>query len=129
MGVKIRSVKKKFDKVELDSDGIISGAIQDVVHDVPHEVHYERASEICSIDRMEMPVFATVAELLAFVMSVRAAAGNDKAMEAIIDRFSPKAARTATDVTVKTTNAPSASGSPEERQAAENYMASLREVK
>lgn len=124
---KIRKVKK-IDRVDLDADGIIGAAIQDVVHDAPHEVHYDRAAEVCGVDRMDIPVVSSVAELLAFVLSVRAAGGNDKAMEALIDRFSPKAARTATDVTLKTTNAPSASGTPEEKQAAEDYMSRLREV-
>lgn len=124
---KIRNVKK-VEKIDLDADGIIGAAIQDVVHDAPREVHYERAAEVCGVDRIDIPAFGNVAELLAFVLSVRAAGGNDKAMEAIIDRFSPKAARAATDVTIKSTNAPSASGTPEEKQAAENYMSQLREV-
>lgn len=121
----IRKPLQKWEKVDLDQDGIVSSAIQEVIHDTPHPVHYDRAAEACQIDRHDIPAFPTVADLLAFVLSVRAAAGDDKAVAAIIDRFSPKAARSAADLASTSSAAPSASSSAEEKQVAQDYMDSL----
>ena len=124
---RIRETLQKWEKRDLDQDGIVSAAIQDVIHDVPHPVHYDRAAEAVQLDRAEIPAFETVADLLAFVLSVRAAAGDDKAVAAIIDRFSPKAARSANELASNTgASAPSSSDTPEDKQAAEDYMSALR---
>lgn len=127
MARKLREVKERID---LDADGIVSGAIQDVIHDRPHEVHRERAAEVCGFkDPALLPAFETVAELIAFVVSVRAAAGDDKQLATILDRFSPKAARTQVDVNAGNgAGAPVSSSNPEEKQAAEDYISRLRSV-
>ena len=124
---KIRKPIKKWDRVELDADGIISGAIQGVVHDEPHTVHYERAAEVCGMQFELFPRMETVGELLAFVLSVRAAAGDDKAIAAIIDRFSPKGAKG--DMTNPASAPPTTSDNPEEKQASIHYMKLLHTKK
>jgi hypothetical protein len=125
MSAKVRAVKKK--KIILEDDGIISEAIQDIVHDRPSQVHFDRAAEVCGGDRNSVPQCATIAELLAFVLSVKAAMGQDIAIKEFLDRFAPKAARAATqvDVNVGGQAAPVASQNSEEQRAAVSYMDEL----
>ena len=127
---KIKPAIVKREPVTLDQDGIISEELQAVVHSPPTEAHIDRAAEAVGMDRALLPHCATVAELLAFVISVKAAAGDDKAITAILDRFSPKASRNATDVTINNGGgAPVASSDADEERATANYMASLSAVK
>jgi hypothetical protein len=125
---RIRKPIEKREQIQLDQDGIISEELQAVVHLPPTEAHYDRAAEAVGLDRNLVPHVATVAELLAFVLSVRAAGGDDKAMAAILDRFSPKASRNSTDINVSSGGSPVTSASPEEAEAAANYMRSLQAV-
>jgi hypothetical protein len=125
---RIRKAVEKRDQVTLDQDGIISEELQIVMHAPPSEAHLDRAAEAVGLDRNLVPHCATVAELLAFVLSVQAAGGNDKAISAILDRFSPKASRTSTDINVSSGGSPVASSSPEEAEAAASYMRSLMAV-
>ena len=83
------------------------------------------------MDRNLIPICSTVAELLSFVIGVQAVSGNPVAMKEVLDRFSPKAARNATnvDVNVQGATAPVASTNSEEQAAATSYMDSLRAVK
>lgn len=116
---KIRQVIKSID---LDQDGIFDEALSDAVHEEPHPVHYERAADVCGFDSVDVfPRFPSVAKLIAFVFSVRAAAGDDKAANAFLDRFTPKAARATANPQQAATAAPSASSNPEEKSAAESY--------
>ena len=126
----IRQVKTRK-KIILEDDGLFSEEIQAIVHDQPAQVHYDRAAEAVGMDRNLVPSCSTVAELLAFVLSVKAAGGQDTAMKEFLDRFSPKAARNATavDVNVSGAAAPVASSNSEEQAAAESYMDSLKIVK
>lgn len=127
---RIKPAIVKRDTVTLDQDGIISEELQAVVHSPPTEAHIDRAAEAVGMDRALLPHCATVAELLAFVLSVKAAGGDDKAITAILDRFAPKASRSATDVTISNSGgAPVASSDADEEAAAANYMASLTAVK
>ena len=126
---RIRKPVEKREQVTLDQDGIVSEEIQAVVHAPPTDAHYDRAAEAVGMDRSLVPHCATVAELLAFVLSVKAAGGDDKALAAILDRFSPKASRNSTDINVSSGGSPVASNSPEEAEAAASYMAALTAVK
>jgi hypothetical protein len=126
---RIKKPVEKREQITLDQDGIISEEIQAVVHSAPTEAHYDRAAEAVGMDRNLIPHVATVAELLAFVLSVKAAGGDERAMAAIIDRFSPKASRSSTDINVNSGGSPVTSASPEEAEAAANYMAALTAVK
>ncbi len=119
----------KRDPVTLDQDGIVSEELQAVVHSPPTDAHIDRAAEAVGMDRALVPHCATVAELLAFVISVKAAGGDDKAITAILDRFAPKASRNATEVNINAGGAPVASSDADEEAAAANYMASLTAVK
>jgi len=125
----IRQVKTRK-KIILEDDGLFSEEIQAIVHDQPAQVHYDRAAEAVGMDRNLVPSCSTVAELLAFVLSVKAAGGQDTAMKEFLDRFSPKAARNgAVDVNVQGVAAPVASSNSEEQAAAVSYMDSLKMVK
>lgn len=127
---RIKPAIVKRDTVTLDQDGIVSEELQAVVHSPPTDAHLDRAAEAVGMDRALVPHCATVAELLAFVLSVKAAGGDDKAITAILDRFAPKASRSATDVTINNGGgAPVASSDADEEAAAASYMASLTAVK
>ena len=130
MATKLRKVTPKK-KITLEEDGIVSVELQKQLHDVPSEIHYERATTAVSMDRNLIPICSTVAELLSFVIGVQAVSGNPVAMKEVLDRFSPKAARNATnvDVNVQGATAPVASTNSEEQAAATSYMDSLRAVK
>ena len=129
MATKLRKVTPKK-KITLEDDGIISIELQKQLHDVPSEIHYDRASATVSMDRNMVPICSSVAELLSFVLGVQACAGNPVAMKEVLDRFSPKAARNATnvDVNVQGATTPVASTNSEEQAAATSYMDSLRSV-
>ena len=127
---KLRKPIEKREPVTLDQDGIVSEELQAVVHSPPTDAHIDRAAEAVGMDRNLVPHCATVAELLAFVISVKAASGDDKAITAILDRFAPKASRNATDVTINNGGgSPVASSDAEEEKATASYMASLTAVK
>lgn len=126
---RIKPAIVKRDPVTLDQDGIVSEELQAVVHSPPTDAHIDRAAEAVGMDRALVPHCATVAELLAFVISVKAAGGDDKAITAILDRFAPKASRNATEVNINAGGAPVASSDADEEAAAANYMASLTAVK
>ncbi len=127
---RLRKAIEKREQVTLDQDGIVSEELQAVVHSAPTDAHIDRAAEAVGMDRSLVPHCATVAELLAFVISVKAAGGDDKAITAILDRFAPKASRNATDVTINNGGgSPVASSDAEEEKAAASYMASLTAVK
>ena len=127
---RIKPAIVKREQVSLDMDGIVSEELQSVVHSPPTEAHIARAAEAVGMDRALLPHCATVAELLAFVLSVKAVAGDDKAITAILDRFAPKASRSATDVTINNNGGvPVASSDADEEAATANYMASLNLVK
>lgn len=115
-------------KILLEDDGIVSREIQAIVHEAPSQVHYDRAAEAVSMDRENVPHCASVAELLAFVLSVKAVGGQDTAIKEVLDRFAPKAARntTAVDVNVGAASAPMASTNTEEQSAAQAYMDRLK---
>jgi hypothetical protein len=79
------------------------------------------------MERTLVPTCATIAELLAFVLSVKAVAGQDVAIKEVLDRFSPKAARNTTAVDVNLgAAAPMASSNSEEQNAAVAYMDRLK---
>ena len=126
----IRKVRK-IKKVALDEDGIVGTSLQNVMHDAPMEVHNDRAAEAIGMDRALLPIFGTVAELLAFVLTVKAAGGQDVAIKEILDRFTPKAGRPVAQVDLNVGGAapPMASKNTEEQAAATNYMDSLKLVK
>ena len=127
---RIKKAVQKRDPVALDQDGIISEELQLVMHTAPTDAHIDRAAEAVGMDRALVPHCATVAELLAFVISVKAAGGDDKAIAALLDRFAPKASRTATDVNINTGGgSPVASSDADEERAAAAYMESLSIVK
>ena len=126
---RIKPAIVKRDPVTLDQDGIVSEELQAVVHSPPTDAHIDRAAEAVGMDRALVPHCATVAELLAFVISVKAAGGDDKAITAILDRFAPKASRNATEVNINSGGSPVASSDADEEAAAANYMASLTAVK
>ena len=130
MATSIRKVTPRK-KITLEYDGIVSGEIQAIVHEPPGQVHYDRAAEAVGMDRNLVPSCGTIAELLAFVLSVKAVGGQDTAIKEILDRFAPKAARNATavDVNVAGAAAPVASSNSAEQAAAESYMDSLKLVK
>ncbi len=126
----IRKVNKRK-KILLEDDGIIGESLQNVMHDAPMDVHMERASDAIGLDRNLLPIFGTVAELLAFVLTVKAAGGQDTAIKEILDRFQPKAGRPAAqvDLNLNGTAPPVASKNTEEQAAATNYMDALKIVK
>ena len=126
----IRKVQPRK-KIMLEDDGILSEELQGIMHEPPHPVHFDRAAEQCGMDRNLIPMCGTVAELIAFVISVKATGGQDVAINTLLDRFSPKAARAATavDVNVQGVAAPVASQNSEEQAAATSYMDSLKIVK
>lgn len=127
---RIKKPVKSREPVSLDQDGIVSDELQQVMHAAPTDAHIDRAAEAVGMDRALVPHCATVAELLAFVISVKAAGGDDKAIAALLDRFAPKASRTATDVNINTGGgSPVASSDAEEEKAAAAYMESLSIVK
>jgi hypothetical protein len=130
MATTIRKVNARK-KITLEDDGIISENLQQIIHDAPSEVHMDRASEAVGCDRNNVPVMATVGELLAWILTVKASGGQLDAMKEVLDRFSPKASRAATnvDVNVSGAAAPVASKNSEEQTAATSYMDSLRAVK
>lgn len=127
MSAVVRAIKKKK-KIILEDDGIITEAIQNIIHDRPSPVHFDRAAEVCGMDRNLVPQCASIAELLAFVLSVKAAGGQDIAIKEFLDRFAPKAARATTqvDVNVGGQASPVASQNSEEQKAAETYMDVIR---
>jgi len=128
MATTIRKVTPRK-KIILEDDGIVSENIQQIIHDAPSEIHMDRAAEaVGGCDRNMVPVCATVAELLAWVLTVKAASGQDTAMKEVLDRFAPKAARAATnvDVNVQGAAAPMASKNSEEQGAAVSYMDAMR---
>jgi hypothetical protein len=119
----------KADKVNLEDDGLFSIALSDAAHSSPTQLHYDRAAEATGMEREMVPVCATVADLIAFVIGVKAAAGDDKAIATLLDRFSPKASRSSTEVNVSQGGgAPVSSNSKEEEKAAVDYMTSLHAV-
>jgi hypothetical protein len=117
-------------KVMLEDDGIFGQELQLIAHDSPSEVHYDRAAEAVGMDRNLVPACSTIAELLAFVLSVKAAGGQEKAMAEFLDRFAPKASRNgAVDVNIASAAPPVASQNSAEQAAASNYMDALKRVK
>jgi hypothetical protein len=129
MASTIRKVTPKK-KIMLEDDGIFSEALQVIIHDAPSEAHMERASEAVGLDRNLLPICSTVGELLAFILTVKAAGGEPVAMKEVLDRFSPKAGRAAAvDVNIAAgAAAPMASKNSEEQAAASSFMDSLRIV-
>lgn len=126
MPKKVRSITE-WDKLNLEDDGILSVALQDAVHDMPQHIHYVKVAEVCGFtDESEVPRFACIADLVAFVVSVRAASADDKSLALLFERFSPKASRSALDVTNVDTSMPVSSNSAEEQQQAEDYMHKLK---
>tara|TARA_S200002703_G_scaffold119851_1_gene105589 strand:- start:775 stop:1206 length:432 start_codon:yes stop_codon:yes gene_type:complete len=124
---KVREPKEKpYDQLELDTDGIFSIALSDAVHDVPREEHVEAAARTLMLEPVNIPRCDTVADLIAYVLSVRAASGDDKAIASLLDRFSPKLAKAETKVDAALFGSPSASKNAEERRESENYMELVR---
>jgi len=130
---KKKAARKQINSVEsvdLTADGLLNSELAAVMHLPPSEIHRMSAAEalgLMSVD--QLPHMATVAELMAWVLSVKAASGDDKATNALLDRFSPKAAREAsTTVNVNAgDSAPAvASESAEEAKAARDYMSLLK---
>jgi len=117
---------KVRDPIDLDQDGVFSQALTESANDAPREEHIEAAARTLMLDPVAIPLFETVADLIAYVLSVRAAGGDDKAISAFLDRFSPKTTKSEAKVDGSLFGPPSASKSPEERREAENYLQSLR---
>ena len=103
--------------------------MQQALHASPSVAHIDRAAEAVGMDRNLIPHCDSVAELVAFVMSVKAAGGDDKAINAFLDRFSPKASRNSTDVTINDGGEARQSANEGEEQSAAAYAASLAMVK
>lgn len=124
---KVREPKKKpYEQLELDTDGLFSIALSDAAHDAPREEHIEAAARSLMLEPLNIPRFGTVADLIAYVLSVRAASGDDKAIASFLDRFSPKTAKSESKVDASVFGTPTASKNPEERRESENYMEMVR---
>ena len=124
---KVREPKQKpYEQLELDTDGIFSIALSDVVHDVPRQEHIEAAAKSLMLLPVNIPRCDTVADLIAYVLSVRAASGDDKAIASLLDRFTPKLAKAETKVDAAMFGSPSVSKNPEERRESETYMDLVR---
>jgi len=132
LGVKTakRKAVEAVEAVRLEADGLVNSELAAIMHESPSETHRVRCAEALGLMTVEdLPVFATVAEMLAYTLSVEAVAGNEKAQTALLDRFSPKPAREATNVNVSVGDgaAPAvASESAEEAKAARDYMSMLK---
>jgi hypothetical protein len=114
--------------IQLDKDGIVGRALSDRIHQEPSEIHRARAAELVNIDPAELPLFLTVADLLVWVQTVKAAGGNMEAWRDIVDRFQPKPSRPTVAVITPGagTSAPMASQNSEEQASAENYFDELQ---
>lgn len=127
---KARKQVEAVEAVRLEADGLVNSELAAIMHERPTEIHMMRCAEALGLmDVQDLPIFATNAEMLAFVLSAEAVAGNEKAQTALLDRFSPKPAREATNVNVSVGDgsAPAvASESAEEAKAARDYMNLLK---
>ena len=124
---KVREPKHKpFDKQELSADGLFDIALSDVAHDPPRPEHIRAAATVLMLDDHEIPTCASVAELVAYVTSVRAAGGDDKAIDRFLDRFSPKTTKSEQKVDQSIFGSPQRSANESEERAAENFMDELR---
>lgn len=125
---KVREPKQKaWDQLELDQDGLFSIALSDAAHDVPREEHIEAAAKVLMLQAVNIPHVDTVADLISYVVSVRAAGGDDKAVALFFDRFSPKMTKSEAKVDASTFGAPVSSRNPEEKRESETYMSVVRE--
>jgi hypothetical protein len=124
---KVREPKHKpFDKHDLSGDGLFDIAMSDAAHDAPRPEHIRAAANTLMMEDHEIPTFANVAELVAYVTSVRAAGGDDKAIDRFLDRFSPKVAKAEQKVDHTTFGSPQRSANESEEREAENFMNELR---
>ena len=124
---KLGKPRKQVDVVEavdLAADGLFNSELGAILHEAPSHIHRERAAEAMGLlDVGELPVFGTVAEMLAYILTVKATL-DDKSMNAVLDRISPKAARESANVNVSVGEAPPAvaSENAEEAKAAQDYI-------
>ncbi len=126
---RVRKVKA-VEKINLEEDGIFSAAIQALAHESPEPIHIRRAAEALAVEEHEVPVVGTIADLIVYVLSVKAAGGNEAAMKEFLDRFAPKAARVgAIDLNIGSQAGPVASANADEQAAATDYVNALRLVK
>ncbi len=126
---KVRKVKT-IEKINLEDDGIFSEAIQSIAHEAPEPIHIKRAAEALDVALHEVPIVGTIADLIVYVLSVKATAGNEAAMKEFLDRFAPKAARVgAIELNLGAQAGPIASANQDEQAAASEYVRSLRLVK
>ena len=124
---KVREPKHKaFDKEELSADGLFDIALSDAAHDPPRPEHIRAAATVLQLEDHEVPHCASVAELIAYVSSVRAAGGDDKAIDRFMDRFSPKVAKAEQKVDHSVFGTPQRSANATEEQKAEDFMNELR---
>ena len=123
---KLGKARKQVDVVEavdLAADGLFNSELASVMHEAPSHIHRERAAEAMGLmDVGELPVFGTVAEMLAYILTVKATL-DDKSMNAVLDRVSPKAARTENTTNVNVEAPPAvASENADEAKAAQDYI-------
>jgi len=109
---------------ELEREKVFGDEMRVQMHATPSEAHIKRAAEYAGLDGPDLlPRFDSVAGLLVYVQSLRAAGGSGEAFNIFVDRFQPKPSRPQVAVITPGANggAPMASRDNEEQSSAQRY--------